>query len=368
MRIIIFGAGSVGTHYARAWSKVTRDITIVDSDPKALARFENSTWPSRYGSSLPSEFRLAASAEFEWSGNYDVAVIGTPPSSHGQLLNQVINSRLAANVCVQKPISPPVLEEIFLHMKLESLAAELGIRIFSGYNHRYSPAFSMMTESLKELQGLPEIRVSVEWKESWDGILRAHPWLNGPEDSYLGFTSRGGGACFEHSHGLDLGLFVWQELERGTFSHLDSRFDVASQTTFDRNFNFEGASSKTKSQLKVSQDVLSRETIKRVSVEHGEAVFCVEFSQDVDVFSVTRSGLKTDVEFKKNRETDFDEEVKTVILEAQKPQFSIPIGTSSFSRALNTSILATVCYLEYWAKEPSPQLVEVLENRLTLVY
>src|SRR5262249_45684488 len=34
----------------------------------------------------------------------------------------------------------------------------------------------------------------------------AHPWLAGPQDSYLGYWRRGGGASGEHSHALNL----WQ--------------------------------------------------------------------------------------------------------------------------------------------------------------
>ncbi|NQU83679.1 MAG: gfo/Idh/MocA family oxidoreductase, partial [Parcubacteria group bacterium] len=50
--------------------------------------------------------------------------------------------------------------------------------------------------------------IDVEIRERWDGIFSAHPWLSGPEDTYLGFWKRGGGACGEHSHGINL----WQNL------------------------------------------------------------------------------------------------------------------------------------------------------------
>ena len=36
--------------------------------------------------------------------------------------------------------------------------------------------------------------LDVEFREYWGGIFEAHPWLNGPQDSYLGFWKRGGGA------------------------------------------------------------------------------------------------------------------------------------------------------------------------------
>ena len=51
----------------------------------------------------------------------------------------------------------------------------------------------------------------MEFREHWAGIFAAHPWLDGPKDSYLGFSKRGGGASGEHSHAINL----WQHFARG---------------------------------------------------------------------------------------------------------------------------------------------------------
>jgi len=59
--------------------------------------------------------------------------------------------------------------------------------------------------SLRRLETL-----DVEFREHWGGIFAAHPWLSGPEDSYLGFWKRGGGASGEHSHAINL----WQHFAR----------------------------------------------------------------------------------------------------------------------------------------------------------
>ena len=54
---------------------------------------------------------------------------------------------------------------------------------------------------------LNEIKyIDVEIREHWQGIFNAHPWLDGPQDSYLGFWKKGGGAISEHSHGIN----IWQ--------------------------------------------------------------------------------------------------------------------------------------------------------------
>ena len=52
------------------------------------------------------------------------------------------------------------------------------------------------------------ITFDVDFRENWEGIFRAHPWLDGPKDSYLGYINKGGGALSEHSHALNL----WQHI------------------------------------------------------------------------------------------------------------------------------------------------------------
>ena len=47
------------------------------------------------------------------------------------------------------------------------------------------------------------ITIDVEFRENWKGIFNAHPWLNGPEDGYLGLSEKGGGASGEHSHAFE---------------------------------------------------------------------------------------------------------------------------------------------------------------------
>jgi hypothetical protein len=44
--------------------------------------------------------------------------------------------------------------------------------------------------------------ITSQTRESWNGILNAHPWLTGPEDTYLAWIEKGGGALYEHSHAL----------------------------------------------------------------------------------------------------------------------------------------------------------------------
>ena len=61
------------------------------------------------------------------------------------------------------------------------------------------------------------------FQEYWGGIFKAHPWLAGPHQSYLGFSKRGGGACGEHSHAIN----IWQH-----FAHLLDLGKIAEVSAF----------------------------------------------------------------------------------------------------------------------------------------
>ncbi len=48
----------------------------------------------------------------------------------------------------------------------------------------------------------------------------AHPWLAGPQDSYLGFWRRGGGASGEHSHAI---YKVYEFMSKGSYYALSGK-------------------------------------------------------------------------------------------------------------------------------------------------
>ena len=94
---------------------------------------------------------------------------------------------------------------------LQRAAARTGTFVGVGYNHTLTRNTLLAerwlaTHPIGELLTLQAIT-----REHWGGIFRAHPWLAGPQDTYLGFTARGGGAIGEHSHAIN----IWQH-----FAHL----------------------------------------------------------------------------------------------------------------------------------------------------
>lgn len=227
MKIKIFGAGSIGNHLSHASRSLGWDVDLCDLDPAALQRTKESIYPGRYGS-WDEGIGLYEAGEAP-QGGYDMIFVGTPPDSHIPLAMQAVAEKPRA-VLVEKPLSPPDNEG------LEELAAEAlkqGVAVFVGYDHVVGEAMETVEALLaKDAIGRVET-IDVEFREYWGGIFAAHPWLAGPQDSYLGFWKRGGGASGEHSHAVNLWQHVAHAAGAGDVSDVEAMLTYVSDGTVD---------------------------------------------------------------------------------------------------------------------------------------
>lgn len=198
----IIGAGSIGNHLANASRQLGMSVVLCDVDPAALERTESEIYPARYGSWDPNiTTSLVQNAPV---GQFDLIIIGTPPDSHVELGLKALEEK-PQGLLIEKPLSTPCLEGLF---ELQSRANSLGVRVFVGYDHAVSRSISMLEDVANISQYGDLVTLDVEFREHWHGIFSAHPWLDGPKDTYLGYWARGGGACGEHSHAINM----WQHL------------------------------------------------------------------------------------------------------------------------------------------------------------
>jgi predicted dehydrogenase len=200
MKVKILGAGSIGNHLSHAARRLGWSVDIIDPDPAALVRTRTQIYPSRYGI-WDDSIGLFAPNDAPF-GKYDLICIGTPPDSHMALARAALAERPKA-VLVEKPLCGPDLAGA---QELADEAAATQVAVFVGYDHVVGRSTRKIAHLLSSGAIGDVITVDVEFREHWGGILRAHPWLHGPWDSYLGFTARGGGASGEHSHAANL----WQ--------------------------------------------------------------------------------------------------------------------------------------------------------------
>ena len=199
MRIKIIGAGSIGNHMAHAARRMAWAVTLCDRDPAALERTRTEIYPSRYGAW--DEAIETCGPGSDPKGGFDLIVIGTPPDSHIEAALGALEERPRA-ILVEKPFCAPDLEGA---QSLYERTIEADVAAFTGYDHVVARSTQEVAEIVERDLG-DILLLDVAFREHWAGIFKAHPWLDGPADTYLGFWERGGGASGEHSHALNL----WQ--------------------------------------------------------------------------------------------------------------------------------------------------------------
>jgi predicted dehydrogenase len=205
----VIGAGSIGNHLAHAARRLGCDVLVCDVSDAALDRMRREVYPTRYGA-WDNAIELCH-ADRAPVGGFDLICIGTPPDSHMALARQALAEQPKA-LQIEKPLCTPDLSGA---AELHRAIREGSTRVFVGYDHVIGRAAQEMADRLAH-GAIGEVTTfDVEFREHWGGIFSAHPWLDGPADSYLGFWRRGGGASGEHSHAMNFWQHISQLIGRG---------------------------------------------------------------------------------------------------------------------------------------------------------
>jgi predicted dehydrogenase len=226
----IIGAGSIGNHLAHAARSKGWRVTLTDADPSALQRTRESIYPGRYGK-WDDGIQLKDSAS-AMTDPADIVFIGTPPDSHMKLANAVLDLTRPRALMIEKPLCGPDLKGC---QALWQRANREGTFVGVGYNHVLGRNTEVAEEALT--RGIGAITtISTRTREHWGGIFKAHPWLSGPADSYLGFYKRGGGAAGEHSHAINLWQHFAHVVGAGKVVDVSATLDIVREgnTEYDR--------------------------------------------------------------------------------------------------------------------------------------
>jgi predicted dehydrogenase len=305
-QILIVGAGSIGNHMAHAARSLGWAVTMSDRDSQALQRTRDQIYPMRYGN-WDDEITLAESFPTEGQ-EFDLVVIGTPPASHLPLAIEALRFN-PEGILIEKPLSSPGYAHRARDLKMLDSSRS---RIFVGYNHVVAESMSFFVEIARSGSIGEPTRLSVEILEHWGGIFQAHPWLSGPEDSYLGSWQEGGGSLSEHSHGLNMWQHIARELGGGEVVEARSQLTMRSilGREYDESFN---AYLRTEAGLEgtCSQDVVTSPSKKVASIEASRGTATLEFSPTLDrvSWSTNRGTIETR-DFSKSRPMDFIAELR----------------------------------------------------------
>ena len=305
MKARIFGAGSIGNHLSNALRKLKYEVEVIDIDQLALLRMRNEIYPSRYGE-WDHKIKLSDKPSEEF---VDIEIIGTPPDTHANILLGRLKEKNSRFWLVEKPFTIPNKSHIkYLNDKLTNFKNN----IFVGYNHSVSSSFEELIKDLNKCSS-PK-KISCSWEEHWGGIFKAHPWLDGPEDSYLGFKNRGGGALMEHSHGIHL-LVILFEVFNLEITNINPLVLMDKENNYDQKtcLFFEFKNSNVHSFY--STDVISKNVNKSLIIETEEELFSIIFGSDdgnSDTY-IKKTKLGEEVKkFKKTRADDFICEMKLI--------------------------------------------------------
>ena len=344
-RVKIHGAGSIGNHLGHAARSLGWHVDICDIDPAVLARTRDEIYPARYGAWDP-EIGLFASDEAP-RGGYDLICIGTPPDSHLSVAATALREAPRA-ILVEKPLCPPDLDGA---QELAETLAETGIRGFVGYDHVVGDAACQADDLLRAKAFGAVETLDVEFREHWGGIFAAHPWLDGPRDSYLGYWRRGGGALGEHSHALNL----WQHFAHGIGAGRVSVVDAMAAYNRDGGIDYDWiglVNLRTENGLpgRVVQDVVTSPVRKWARVQGGSGFLEWQCGREPGIDAVSwRSGEAETQQrlFEKTRPTDFIKELQHIhaALEAGDGDSPIAIG-----RGLDTMLVIAAAHMSAQAR------------------
>lgn len=324
-QIKILGAGSIGNHLTHACREKGWNVTICDIDPAALERTRNEIYPERYGA-WDEDIQLA-SPEATAGAAFDAIIIGTPPDSHMQLALEALDKNPPSVLLIEKPLCTPSLDDCD---RLYARAAETGTCVLVGYNHILTHNTVLAGQWLQEALLGDILTLHGCVREHWQGIFNAHPWLAGPQDTYLGFTERGGGALAEHSHSLN----IWQHFARltgqGRIVEVSALLDMVEDNgaRYDR---LAQLNVRTESGLAglVVQDVVTEPAEKRMRIQgsKGFIEWAVNAEPGADLVRLWRNGAEERRErIEKTRPDDFCPEIEHLDAVLNNPELDSPIS------------------------------------------
>jgi len=341
-KVKIYGAGSIGNHLAQASRSMGWEVAICDVDEEALRRTREEIYPARYGA-WDDSIQLYTVDQAP-TGIYDMIFIGTPPDSHMDLAISAVEEG-AKTVLVEKPVCTPDLAGA---QKFFEMAKEKGVHAFVGYDHVVAKATGIMDHQLASGELGSVETLDVEFREHWGGIFGAHPWLEGPWDTYLGFWKRGGGAAGEHSHAANLWQHFAHRIGAGRVVEVSAALEYVTDDRVDYDklalFNLRCESGLLG---RVVQDVVTKPPRKwvRVQTDGGYAEWHCGFQPGQDAVLWRLDGGDVSQEtVTKTRPDDFIAELSHIKEVIEGRESNSPI---SIERGLDTMLVVAAAHLSH---------------------
>ena len=307
-KVLIFGSGSIGNHFANALSRMkTDEINVTDISDSALQRMKYKIYPERYGMWNKKINLISYKSALNLKDSFDLVIIGTPPDTHLSLFKIIEKKINYKKILIEKPLVP-------FNTDFKKIYKNNKNSIFCGYNHSVSNSFSDLINKFKKININDLQLIKVNWSEGFNGILNAHFWLKDEFDSYLGNYKRGGGALHEHSHCLHLAVCIIKQ----KFKITDFKIKFNKIIKQKNNFKYDSYAQvifiKKNLKIIVETDLLNNfETNKSIEIfsKSKDLYWSCSYSKDFDiVISQFKNNKKSKIKkFKKDRTFEFVNEL-----------------------------------------------------------
>lgn len=212
------------------------EVTVVDADPKALERMKTEVYPQRYGAW--DEAIQLFEAKDQPRGGFDIIYLGIPPHVRLSVAMEVLAEKPKV-LQLEKPVCPPTAEALAeLRAFAATAAAQPETMVVIGFNHLVAQNTATVEKAIADSNFGKLLSIESGVRSDWAGILGAHPWLTGPEETYLGYWKKGGGAGGEHSHAISLWVHFAHHCGAGAVSQVSGMVEYVTQgrAEYDRQF------------------------------------------------------------------------------------------------------------------------------------
>ena len=213
-----------------------------------------------------------------------------------------------------------------------------------GYHHTLAKSTEFFLSKCRSNKNILWETLDVQFREHWGGIFNAHPWLDGPGDSYLGFSEIGGGSTCEHSHALNLWQYLAKTLGKGRIVEVQAMMDffIKNEIKYDK-LAFFNLKTDKKFTGRVVQDVITKPSSKVAKIQSSDAYleWHCSYKENADLIKNNIDSELEELVFNKTRPEDFIVELKHI----QKNLISKEESPISLRNGLDTMLVIGAGFL-----------------------
>lgn len=308
-KVLIFGSGSVGTHHTNAAISLNCEVFITDKKNSQLINMKEKTYPLRYGHWDNKINCINYKDVFKLKYNFDLIIIGVPPKFHLKIAKLCLKKLKFKKILIEKPLC--VFNENYDFLKKKSIRN----KVYCGFNHSISKSFGHFLGELKKISKKNEVKIDIEWKESFDLVLKAHPWLKSLNDSYLSNFKLGGGALHEYSHAVHFFLILKEIIfnDKNIKLIIKTNFCKSGKNKYDKKvqLSYQNGSKK----INLFLNTINNPPIKKVNVisKNKNILFWTRhLDKNIEVVN-SRTKMLKKINFKISRREDFINELKILL-------------------------------------------------------